>query len=288
MEDLKDKHARGVQERDDPDRAPTGEPYRQIQHQQQRIQQARAAQAQQERHEEVQRIHELKQIVAAKQQQDEEDEDSASDDDEQWLDDLESDPTLEAIREKRLAELKQEHQTIAAQKAKGHGEYRTIAQDDFLPECNTTDSWVVVHFYHEEFEKCKVMDFHLKSIAPQHLECKFLRLSAEKAPFFCTKLKIQTLPTLMVFYDGQAKDRLVGFEGLVVDGESTATLNEWPTSSLLKWLGKVGAIDYSPSRKAELEEEMKRLGISSAKKSVWRGGSKTYEDEEEYYEMCGR
>ena len=55
---------------------------------------------------------------------------------------------------------------------------------------------------------------HLRKIAEQHHECKFLTLDAEKAPFFVKKLAIQVLPTLCCFKDGILIDKVVGFEDL--------------------------------------------------------------------------
>lgn len=97
--------------------------------------------------------------------------------------------------------------------AKGHGEYREIVEDEFLKEC-TSSVRVVVHFFHGDFERCKIMDKHLRVIAPKHDSCKFVSINADKAPFFVTKLAIRTLPTLLVFHDGVCKDRVVGFEEL--------------------------------------------------------------------------
>merc|ERR1712224_997180 len=83
----------------------------------------------------------------------------------------------------------------------GHGEYREITEEDFLKEvCGS--QWVVVHFYHREFFRCKIVDKHLRIIAQKHLSCKWLTLDAEKAPFFVSKLAVQMLPTVIVFKDG--------------------------------------------------------------------------------------
>lgn len=156
-------------------------------------------------------------------------------------DDDYDDPALEAFRKRRLEELRKAQTKDAENKAKGHGEVRTIAQDEFLPECTGSD-YVAVHFFHEEFERCKIMDHHLKLIAPQHLSCKFIRIDAEKAPFFVVKLKVQTLPTLILFKDGKTIDRLVGFED-IADATSKDPDN-FPTSRLGYWLERRGAIEY--------------------------------------------
>jgi thiol-disulfide isomerase/thioredoxin len=178
--------------------------------------------------------------------------DDESDDDDEFdylLDDNNGDDeaVLQAIRQKRLRELVKAQSKEAEHKSKGHGEVRTISQDEFLSEC-TSSRFVVVHFFHNEFEKCKIMDHHLKKIAinPQHLSCKFVRIDAEKAPFFVVKLQIKALPTVLVFRDGQTIERLLGFEGLT-ESSNVRRANdiiEFPTSRLGYWLESVGAIEY--------------------------------------------
>ena len=55
---------------------------------------------------------------------------------------------------------------------------------------------------------------HINKIVRDHDECRFVRLDAEKAPFFIAKLQIQTLPCVFMFIDGIAYDKIVGFEEL--------------------------------------------------------------------------
>lgn len=83
---------------------------------------------------------------------------------------------------------------------------------------------------------------HLREIAKKHLETRFVTINAEKAPFFITKLGIQVLPTVVLFTDGVAEDRIVGFEDL--GGE-----DEFETISLIRRLVKAKIID--PKNKAE-------------------------------------
>lgn len=61
---------------------------------------------------------------------------------------------------------------------------------------------------------------HLSRLAKTHIECKFLKMNAEKAPFFVQKLVIRVLPTVVCFKDGVAfPSRVVGFEGLTATDE---------------------------------------------------------------------
>jgi thiol-disulfide isomerase/thioredoxin len=184
------------------------------------------------------------------------------DSDDSDLDEFDDDDeALEAFRQRRLAELQTEHNKVAQQQAKGHGEVRTIVQDEFLPECSGSSLYVCVHFFHEDFERCKILDQHLKKIATQHLSCKFVRINAEKAPFFVAKLAIKTLPTLLVFKNGNMIDRLLGFEDL----SDPKNPDKFHTSRLGRWLEKTGAIEYEGSDSDD-EEESSRT--NSARKGM--------------------
>ena len=133
--------------------------------------------------------------------------DSDSDDDDLLLEG--ADAELEKIRAARLKQMKK----IQEQKKFGFGDYREIIEPEFLKQV-TSFKHVVCHFYHDEFQSCKVMDKHLKRICKLYPSVKFIKLNAVKAPFMTAKLSIQTLPTLVCFDDGVAKDRICGFAEL--------------------------------------------------------------------------
>lgn len=129
------------------------------------------------------------------------------------LDDLMDDPELEKLHADRINALKKEVEKREAMKRQGHGEYREVTEGDFLGEVTGSEK-VICHFYHREFYRCKIMDKHLKALATKHLDTKFIKLDAENAPFFVTKLGIKTLPCVVLFRKGIAVDRLVGFQDL--------------------------------------------------------------------------
>lgn len=277
VEELREKHEKGTNEVDDPDRAPTGHVYRALQSQAAQKEKVRREQAEQSRIQEAEELAQVKRNVQRQFQnslEDNDDDDGSLDDDE-YDDLLEDDPALEAIRQKRMEEMRQNQIKHAENVARGHGQYRTIGQDDFLPECSGGSEWVAIHFFHKDFERCKILDHHIKIIAPRHMTCKFLRIDAEKAPFFVGKLQIKTLPTLLVFQDGKTVARLTGFEGLAVDPSEP---DKWHTGRLQEWLAETGAIEYTVPPE-EVRQEMERLGLTG-KKSIWRGGVDGYDDDE--------
>jgi hypothetical protein len=120
---------------------------------------------------------------------------------------------LEIIRRRRYEELVKQSTNRSRYLGLGHGRYSEIAEIDFLK--TVTDSpRVVVHFYHKDFRRCALMDEHLTKLAPASIGCRFVKLDAEKSPFFVGKLKVKILPTVVFFIDGVAIHRLVGFDGL--------------------------------------------------------------------------
>ncbi|CAB42925.1 putative tRNA synthetase [Arabidopsis thaliana] len=129
------------------------------------------------------------------------------------LDELMDDPELERLHADRIAALKREVEKRESFKRQGHGEYREVSEGDFLGEVTRSEK-VICHFYHKEFYRCKIMDKHLKTLAPRHVDTKFIKVDAENAPFFVTKLAIKTLPCVVLFSKGVAMDRLVGFQDL--------------------------------------------------------------------------
>lgn len=131
-----------------------------------------------------------------------------------------------------------------------YGEYREIDESDFLDTLLKNDK-VVCHFYHADFEKCKIMDKHLIKIALEHPETLFVKIDADKAPFFCARLTIQVLPTVLLSNKGKVFDRVIGFEGL----EGT---EDFPTINLIRKL--VLSKMITPKNKNEKGEmKMKKL-----------------------------
>lgn len=146
----------------------------------------------------------------------------------------EDDYELRQIRDQRLRQIKAQQIQKIENIAKGHGQYREIVQDEFLAEM-TNSTRVICHFYHRDFPRCEIMNHHLSKLAPKHIESKFVKIDADKAPFFIDKLKIKSIPTVVLFIDGIAADKIIGFEGLS-DGMPVGKEDEWPTIRLARLL----------------------------------------------------
>ncbi|KAL1290292.1 hypothetical protein AAHE18_20G118700 [Arachis hypogaea] len=168
------------------------------------------------------------------------------------------DPELEKLHADRIAALKKEAEKRQEWKKKGHGEYREITEGDFLAEVTGSEK-VICHFYHKEFYRCKIMDKHLKSLSLKHIDTKFIKLDAENAPFFVAKLAIKTLPCVILFRQGVAGDRLIGFQDL-------GGKDEFSTRTLEALLIKKGIIDekkYEDDENDGYDENTRRTVRSS-------------------------
>ncbi|KAL1336840.1 hypothetical protein HN51_031261 [Arachis hypogaea] len=183
---------------------------------------------------------------------------SSSSNQEVDLDDLMDDPELEKLHADRIAALKKEAEKRQEWKKKGHGEYREITEGDFLAEVTGSEK-VICHFYHKEFYRCKIMDKHLKSLSSKHIDTKFIKLDAENAPFFVAKLAIKTLPCVILFRQGVAGDRLIGFQDL-------GGKDDFSTRTLEALLIKKGIIDekkYEDDENDGYDETTRRAVRSS-------------------------
>ncbi|KAI4375957.1 hypothetical protein MLD38_013766 [Melastoma candidum] len=142
---------------------------------------------------------------------------------------------IEALRERRLLQMKKMAEKKQRWISLGHGDYTDIpSEKDFFTAVKASER-VVCHFYRENWP-CKVMDKHLSILSKQHLETRFVKIQAEKSPFLAERLKIVVLPTLALIKNAKVDDyvvrdwfynQLVGFDQLGgTDGFSTEELEE--------------------------------------------------------------
>ena len=103
------------------------------------------------------------------------DSDSGVDSDDSLLDD----PELDGLRAKRMAAMRGASEKASECKASGCGSYEEVTEEEFLPTV-TKDGVCIVHFFAPAFERCKIMDMHLRKLAPLHKRTRFISINAEK------------------------------------------------------------------------------------------------------------
>ncbi|XP_068228432.1 thioredoxin domain-containing protein 9 [Palaemon carinicauda] len=142
------------------------------------------------------------------------------------LDNLDSED-LDAIRRDRLVALKKRQKMKEEWIANGHSEYSELSDEKEFFEVTKKSGNVVCHFYRDQFERCKIVDKHLKILAKNHIETKFCKINGEKAPFLADRLKIRVLPTICLVKNGKTKDFIVGFTDLGNCDDFTTEVMEW-------------------------------------------------------------
>jgi len=144
----------------------------------------------------------------------------------QELDNLDDDD-YEAIRQKRLDQMKK----MAAKRDEwiqnGHGKYEELPDEKAFFDATKKSRRVIVHFYRDETFRCKIVDKHFEILANKHMESRFLKINAEKAHFLVQRLKVTTLPTIMFVKDEKTVGRMVGFTQLGDTDEFTTETLEW-------------------------------------------------------------
>mmetsp|Transcript_13062 Transcript_13062/g.15218 ORF Transcript_13062/g.15218 Transcript_13062/m.15218 type:complete len:280 (+) Transcript_13062:158-997(+) len=176
---------------------------------------------------------------------------------------LDEDPELDILRQQRIERLRKLKSQTQDNLAKGHGKYEEIVEDEFLKTV-LKSKFCLCHFYHKDFDMCKLMDKHLEILARDHVETKFIKINAEKTPFFVEKLKVRTLPTVVLFMDGKSIDTLVGFDGMM-----NAKKDDIVTRALEERIGMSGCIKmerafYEPDFESKaMEGEEKTFSILS-------------------------
>ncbi|KAJ0989015.1 hypothetical protein J5N97_007371 [Dioscorea zingiberensis] len=170
---------------------------------------------------------------------------------------------LEALRERRLQQLKKAAERRSRWASLGHGEYTEISEKDFFSAVKASDR-VVCHFYRDNWP-CKVMDKHLSVLAQQHLETRFLKIHAEKSPFLTEKLRIVVLPTLALVKHAKVEGYVVGFDEL-------GGTDEFSTEELEERLSKSEVIF------SEGEGSTNQFKSSTAKRNVRQSESSNLSD----------
>eukprot|EP00892_Ulva_mutabilis_P001217 jgi/Ulvmu1/11096/UM070_0011.1 len=163
------------------------------------------------------------------------------------VEDLLDDPELNQLHEQRLSEIKADREKRQQMSHKGHGGVTDIGEGEFLDVVTKTEL-VACHFFHKDFERCKIMDKHLKLLAPKYFATRFCKIHAPDTPFFVAKLQVQMLPCVILFVNGVAVDRVVGFDEL-------GKKDDFDTAVLEKRMKAAGVLKQAASNRDEPEDE---------------------------------
>lgn len=126
------------------------------------------------------------------------------------LDNMDDDD-MEKLRQARKKRMIAEAQRRQELRAQGHGEYREISgEKEFFREIKNAPA-AAVHFYRPATFRCAIVDKHMSRCAQKYVDCKFVKINAEKCPYLCEKLHIWCLPSIVLIKDGKTEHTCVGF-----------------------------------------------------------------------------
>ena len=87
----------------------------------------------------------------------------------------------------------------------------TVTDEDFEAEVLASPLPVVVDFWSPTCAPCQVMGGLLNEIGPDYIDrVKLVKVNVVQNPDLAVKFQIQSVPTLIVFKEGKAVERLTG------------------------------------------------------------------------------
>ncbi|VDN20228.1 unnamed protein product [Dibothriocephalus latus] len=110
------------------------------------------------------------------------------------------------------------------------------SEREFFAACAKSPA-LVCHFYRSSTFRCGIVDKHLSILAPRRVECRFVKIDAEKSPFLTAKLKVRVLPTMVIVKNEKVCDMIIGFDDLGGHDDFSTEMLDWR-------LGVAGVVDY--------------------------------------------
>jgi len=163
------------------------------------------------------------------------------------LDNLNEDD-LGKIRANRIAAMKKEAEQKKENVSNGHGTLTQITdQKEFFDAAKKSNKMVVV-FTRNSNEHGKMLLDHMKRIATDHLEARFLWLEADNAPFLTDRFNIFMLPTIVCIENNKVKCQHNGLNDLDGSGKYSTGMLEYLLNAA------DGMLDDAPIYERELRE----------------------------------
>ncbi len=184
-----------------------------------------------------------------------------------------NDSEIEQIRKKRIEAIKNSQLQKIDWEKNGHGKYSELADEkEFFEACKKSKN-VACHFYRESTFRCKIVDKHMEELARNHMECRFLKIDAERSKFLTDRLKIKVIPTIALIKESKTIDYVVGFTDLGNTDDFDTEMLEWR-------IARADIIEYNGDL-LNPPTNTKKKHINTKSKSIIRGSRNNESDDDE-------
>lgn len=118
------------------------------------------------------------------------------------------DPEIEKIKQRKLAEMLKQQSDVIAQ-----AQISVIDLDQTNFDQTVSGGLVLVDFWAEWCGPCKSMHPIFDRMSKKYRHVKFARVNVDKCQDIAMRFAVQSIPTFIMFKNGQLVDRMVGAVG---------------------------------------------------------------------------
>lgn len=118
------------------------------------------------------------------------------------------DPEIEKIKQRKLAEMLKQQSDVIAQ-----AQVSVVDLDQANFDQAISGGLVLVDFWAEWCGPCKSMHPIFDRMSKRYRHIKFARVNVDKCQDIAMRFAVQSIPTFIMFKNGQPVDRMVGAVG---------------------------------------------------------------------------
>ncbi|XP_060522927.1 thioredoxin domain-containing protein 9 [Cylas formicarius] len=182
---------------------------------------------------------------------------------------------LEELRKNRIKEFQKLEEKKKEWLQNEHGKYEELSEEKSFFDVIKRSENIVLHFYRDSSERCRIVDKHLQILASKHIEARFTKLNAEKCPFLAERLKIKTIPTIVLIKNTVMVDKIIGFTQLGNRDDFTSDMLEWR-------IAQSDTINYDGDLSTPPDQQIKHKGYGKKIRDGAFNGEDDDLDIEEY------
>lgn len=87
-----------------------------------------------------------------------------------------------------------------------------IYQEEFVEKVINSPNIVVVDFFADWCGPCKMLSPILEKLSAVNPDVKFYKVNIDENPSLADEFEVQSIPNIVIFKNGQAVDRSIGFK----------------------------------------------------------------------------